>query len=119
SSRLVNGPQRCAGELELPAGLERYGAARLAVRPLESNDVASLRDRLPAEAGNEPLHQGPHTALALIGHGSQRFAVEEELFVLGADAPCACGLRAGSNPGDELVARAHGWGRCAVLAGGH
>ena len=116
---LVHGLERRAGELELAAGLERHGAAGLALGPLQRDDVLALQDRLPAEAGDQPLHQGAHAARALVGNGAQRVGVEQELLVLGADAPALRGLGAGRDPGDEVVARAHGRGGRAVLAGGH
>jgi len=113
--------QRRARELELATGLERHGAAHLAlaVGPLQGDDVLPLHDRLPAEAGDQPFHEGAHAALALVGNGDAACRCRTGT----SRARCRCAKRAqASSPprsGDEVIARAHGWGRCAVLAGGH
>ena len=67
----------------------------LALGALQGDDVVAFQDRLPAEAGDQPLHQGAHAARALIGHRPQRVGVEQEFLVLGADAP---GARAACEP---------------------
>src|SRR5215831_7995238 len=117
SAGLVDGPNRSARELELTARFERYGAPLLPVRPLERDDGAILQNRLPTEVRDKPLHQRAHAVLTLVGHRPQRVGGEEEFLVLGANPPGAGGLGTRGDPGDELVARAHGWGRCTVLAG--
>jgi hypothetical protein len=100
---LVDRLERCAGEFELPAWLERDRAE--AGRVGQSDDVALVLDAVPAE---EPLHQLeelPDATLALVGHGAAIGFVEAELFMLGADAPCALRLGAGGERLDQLVAR--------------
>src|SRR5262249_56601086 len=84
----------------------------------ERDDGAILQNRLPAEVRDEPLHQRAHAVLTLVGHRPQRVGGEEEFLVLGANPPGAGGLGTRGDPGDELVARAHGWGRWTGLAGG-
>ena len=112
--------ERRAGELELAAGLERHGAASLALGPLQGDDVVALQDRHPAEPGDQAFHQRAHAARAVIGNGLQRVGVEQELLVLGADAPgaapaCEPAAIQATRSSRERTVRA---GR-AVLAGGH
>ena len=116
---LVHGAQRIAGQLELAAGLQRDRPARLTLGPLEGNDVVALHDRQPPELGDQAFHQRPHAAWTGVGNGLQGIDVEEELLVLGTNAPRARRLGAGSDPGDQVFARANGWAGRAVLAGGH
>ncbi len=116
---LVHGAQRIAGQLELAAGLQRHRPAGLSLGPLEGDDVVALHDRQPAELRDQAFHQRPHAARTGVGNGLQGIDVEEELLVLGTDAPRARRLGAGSDPGDQVVARADGWAGRAVLAGGH
>ncbi len=75
---------------------------------LQGDDLVALHDRLPAEAGDQRLHQGADAALALVGHRRQRVGVEDELLVLGADPPLSLGLLAGGDParrGRRAIAR--------------
>ena len=75
-----------------PGSSDTVPPSALAVGALQGDDVVALHDRLPAEAGDQPLHQRAHAARALIGHGPQRVGVEQELLVLGADAPALAGF---------------------------
>ena len=42
---------------------------------------------IPAEAGDQPFHQRADAARAGVGNRAQCIGVEQELLVLGADAP--------------------------------
>ncbi len=97
---LVQGLDRRARQLELPAGLE--GHVRLAL--LQGDRAARLADELPAVAAGEALQQRPHAALALVGERPQVAVGVAELLVLGADPPVDLGLAAGLEERDQLVA---------------
>src|SRR5690606_2843700 len=79
-----------AGELELPARLQRDVAAVHG----EGDDVAVLLDRLPAEALQAAQHGADAVGL-LVADRAQGLQVEDEFLVLGADAPIAARLVAG------------------------
>ena len=116
---LMHVRQRLARQLELAARLQRDRAARLALGAFQRDDGVALPDGLPAVPVDQALHQGAHAALALVRHGLQGVGAEEELLVLGADAPALRRLRACGDPGDEVVTRVHRLARRCVLAGGH
>ena len=89
-------------------------------RPLQGDDVVALHDRLPAEAVRSGLpaarecRAGPHRERAAACRCGRRTS----------RARCRCAsARVGFAPAAiqaiEVVARAHGRGRRAVLAGGH
>ena len=102
-----------------PPGSRLDVAAQLAVRPLQRNDLAALEDRLPAEAGDEGLHQRADASLA-----RRR----------GPASVCRCGTRtsrarcrsanhsglcARRDPADQVVARAHERAWRAFFTGRH
>ncbi len=92
-----------AGQFELAAGLEADRAALRAVLAAERDDVALLRDRIPAEAVLEPLEQRADAAFAFIRDRVMSVRIEAELLVLGADAPFVRGLGTLLEISDELV----------------
>src|SRR5262245_58452068 len=103
---LVQGFERRTGQFELAAGLQTYGAAFRAVLAPKRDDVAVLGDNLvPTEPLVQGLEQHADAAFAVIRDRAMTVPVEAELLVLGADAPCASGLGARFEIGDELVTR--------------
>ena len=80
---LVDGLERGAGELELAAGLEAD------IRPVldETDQVARLLDRLPAEALGQPGEHGADRAGPVIGQRRMGLEIVAELLVLCPDAP--------------------------------
>src|SRR5438477_8808706 len=80
---LVQRLERCAAQLELPAGLK--GDRTLAV-VRQGDDVALLDDRLPAEAGHA-FEKRADAVGTVIGHPLEIAAAEDEFLVLGADPP--------------------------------
>ena len=101
--RLMHGLDRRAGQLELPAGLERDRAAAGHVG--EPDDVVALHDRLPAEQMLHAIEQRADAARPAIGHGPMAIHGEDEFLVLGADAEFRLRLAARLKPRDQLVAR--------------
>ncbi len=86
---VVDRLQRRAGELELPARLQRdVGRAAL-----QADQGLALEHVLPAIA-LEALHQGVDARLAVVGDRVERAGAEHELLVLGADAEPRRGLAA-------------------------
>ena len=101
--RLVHGFDRCAGQLKLPAGLERNRpAAGDVVKP---DDIAALHDRLPAEQELHAFEQRADALGAVVRHGVVAFEGERRFFVLGADAEFGFGFHARLQPRNEFVAR--------------
>src|SRR5581483_11502111 len=80
---LVQGFERRAAQLELPARFERDRAMRV-VR--ERDDVTLFENRLPAVTGHA-AQQRADAVRPFIGRAFQVGAAEHEFFVLGADAP--------------------------------
>ena len=105
--RVVQRLDGAAGKLELAARLEADVAAQLAVLPLQGDDLLALDDRLPAEAGDQRLHQRRDAAFALVWDRRQGVGVEHELLVLGADPPLGLGLLARGDPRDEVIPRSY------------
>ena len=103
---LVHVFDRRAGQFELPARLQRNGAAAGDVE--QADDVVALHDRLPAEQTMHAVEQRADAALARIGHRAVAFDGEGEFLVLGADAELRLRLAARFEPGDEFVARLDG-----------
>src|SRR5262249_10260421 len=95
---LVEGLERSARELELPAGLQRDRA--IALR--ERDRVAVLQHQFPAEA-LQALEERADSIRSVIGHATEVGAPEHKLLVLGADAPPLPRLAAGLDVLDELA----------------
>jgi len=95
---LVQGFQRCAGQLELTAGFEGHAATILG----ERDRLAGFEHRLPAETCDQTLENRPDAAWPLIGQRPQVFPSVGELLVLGADAPGPGRFAAGLQVGDQL-----------------
>src|SRR5258705_5753995 len=102
----MDGLDRRAGELELPAGFERDRAAAGHIR--KADDVRPVHDRLPAEQMLHADQQRADRALAVIRYRIAPAGGERELLVLGADAELRLRLIALLEPGDEFVARFDG-----------
>ena len=94
---------RRTGEFELPARLQRNGAAMGDVE--HADDVVALDDRVPAEQVVQAFEQGADAARPGIGHRLVVLHGEGEFLVLGADAELRLRLAARCEPGDEFVAR--------------
>ena len=104
---LVQVLPRRPGELDLAARLQRH---RLAVEG-ERDRPAVLHHRPPPETPAQPLEQGAHPAVAVVG---ERLAVaqpEAEFLVLGADAPRRRRLAAARDVLDELLVAGNGIAR--------
>ena len=99
----MHGLDRRAGELELPARLERDRAAAGDVE--HADDVAVLEDRLPAEQVLHAFEQRTDAAPALVGDRPVAFDGERKFLVLGADAEFRLRLHALGKPRDQGVAR--------------
>ena len=81
---LMHGLDRRAGQLELPARLERDRAAAGDVE--QADDVAVLEDRLPAEQVLHAFEQRADAAPALVRDRPVALDRERKFLVLGADA---------------------------------
>src|SRR5262249_52979011 len=92
------GFDRRAGELELPARLERDRTAAGHVE--HADDVTVLEDRLPAKQMLHAIEQRADAAPALVGNRPVAFDREGELLVLGADAVLRLRLAALGEPRD-------------------
>ena len=99
----MHGLDRRAGQFELPAGLERNGAAAGDVE--QADDVAVLDDRFPAEQMLHAFEQRADAAAAVIGNRPASLDRERKFFVLGADAELRLRLHALREPRDQFVAR--------------
>ena len=99
----MDGLDRRAGQLELPAGLERDRAAAGDVG--EADDVVALHDRLPAEQVLHAVEQRADAARPAVGHRPVAVHGEDEFLVLGADAELRLRLAARREPRDQFVAR--------------
>ena len=91
-----------AGQLELPARLERNRAAAGHIE--QADNIVALRDRLPAEQVLHAFKQRADAAAPLIGHRLVVIEREREFLVLGADAKTRFRLGAFCDPIDELIA---------------
>ena len=123
---VMHGLDRRAGQFELPAGLQRDGAAAGDVE--QADDVAVLEDRLPAEQVLHAFEQRADAAPALVRNRPVALDGERKLLVLGADAELRLRLRALGKPRDQFVARfyrrhvdlitSHEWGPIAATGKG-
>ncbi len=102
-----------------PPGSSDTVAIGSLVRPPERDDVVAFDDRQPAVARDQRFEDRADAARAVVGNRAQVVGVEDDLLVLGADAPFRRRLRSGRDPVDEIGARAHDRGRRTVLAGRH
>ena len=59
--------ERSAGEFELPAGLERDGAAAVGV--IEADEIAAIFDPIPTEPVAHALEERADPPLAAVGDG--------------------------------------------------
>ena len=100
---LVHGLDRRTGQFELPAGLQRDGAAAGDVG--QSDDVVALHDRLPAEHVLHAFEQRMDRAPPMVGHRAMAIEREHELLVLGTDAEIRLRLTPRLEPRDQVVAR--------------
>ena len=100
---LMDRLDRRAGQLELPARLQRDRPAPGHVG--EADDVRPVHDRFPAEQMLHADEQCADRALPIIGHGIVPPGGEGELLVLGADPELRLRLRPLLEPCDEFVAR--------------
>ena len=80
---LVDGLDRRAGKLELPAGLQRNRAAPGDI--VKPDDVAVIDDRLPAEQKLHAFEQRADALRPFVGR-ADGFQRETGFLVLGADA---------------------------------
>src|SRR5665647_2849125 len=94
---------RRAGEFELPARLQRNGAAVSDVE--QADDVVALHDRVPAEQVVQAYEQRADRARPGIGHRPVALNREGEFLMLGADAELRPRLATRFEPGDKFVAR--------------
>ena len=99
---LVDRLERCAGQFELAAGLQRNRPEARSVG--KADQMPAIHDGLPTEALPHPGEQGADAALAVIRNGSVALAVEGKFLVLGADAIGLDRLATLLDPVDELVA---------------
>ena len=100
---LVPRPDRRAGQFELSAGLQRNRAA--AGNVVQSDDVAALHDRLPAEQELHAFEQRADAARAFVGDGMMADQRERRFFMLGADPEFGRRLHARCQPRNQFVAR--------------
>ena len=99
----MDGLDRRARQFELPAGLQRNGAAAGDVG--KPDDVLALHDRLPAEQVLHAFEQCMDRAPAVVGNRAMAIEREHELLVLGADAELGLRLAPRLEPRDQVVAR--------------
>ena len=99
----MHGLDRRTRQLELSAGLQRNRAAAGDI--IQSDDVAVLHDRLPAEQELHALEQRADAARAFVSDGMMAGKCERRFFVFGADPEVGRRLRAGFQPRHQLVAR--------------
>ena len=111
AASLMQRLERRARQFELPARLQ---GDRTAAIVGEADDVLAVEHRMPAEAPHL-LEHGADAAVALIRHGTQIGAAEDEFLVLGADAPFGTRLAAGGEILDKLTLV--GDGRAAGMRG--
>src|SRR6202007_1782244 len=97
------GRDRAPRQFELPARLQRDGAATGDV--IEADDVAALDDRLPAEQELHAFEQGADAARALVRQAPMAGKRERRLLMLGPDPEFGWRLHARLQPGDKLVTR--------------
>ena len=90
--------------LELPAGLQRNGAA-VPDRIDQTNDVFLIEDRMPAEQALHRFEKAPDAARPFVRNRPEAITIESELLVLGADSPGDGWLRTRRDRLDELIAR--------------
>src|SRR5262249_47626346 len=100
---LVDGLERRARELELPAGLERDRGARAQER--DERAVGRLALGQPAVALGERFEHGHHAALALVRQRRAGHRVDAELLGFGADAMAVHRLHRLVKGDEELVDR--------------
>ncbi len=98
----MHGLDRRARQFELSAGLQRNRAAAGDV--IQSDDVAVLHDRLPAEQELHAFQQRADAARAFVSHGMVAGKRERRFFVLGADPEFGTRLHACFQPRHQLVA---------------
>ena len=98
--------ERPAGELELPARLDRDREAAL----LRGDDPPLLLERLVAEAREPAQHRARRRRRALVRHRLERAGAQDQLLVLEADLPGVAGPLARAEPRDELVDSGDGGG---------
>ena len=102
---LVHRGQRRTGKLELPAGLKADDAALGAIAAAEGDDIALFDDgRIPVEAF-KTFEKRADAPFAGVGDRHIVALAEDELFMLGADAPIGFRLRASLEVSDEFVPR--------------
>ena len=106
---LVRGVERRAGELELPAGLERDRGAGAEQR--DERAARRLALGLPAVALDQRLEDGETLRSPSYGSGAPVVGVDAELLGLGADAVARLGL-------DRLVERDEEHRRARCCRGG-
>jgi len=86
---------------------------------IDALEAAFGGGRLPEAPLRSSVDTSAGSLYLMPSHGPQGVGMEQELLVLGADAPLGARLRARRDPGDEVIARADGGARCAVLSCGH
>src|SRR5437879_5323355 len=92
----MHGLDRRARQFELSAGFQRNRAAARDI--VQSDDVAALQDRLPAEQELHAFQQRADAACALVSDGMMALKRERRFFVFGADPEFGNRLRAGFQP---------------------
>src|SRR5580698_11478957 len=103
---LMHGLYRRARQFELSAGLQRNRAAAGDV--IESDDVAALHDRLPAEQELHAFQQRADAARAFVRHRLMTAQRKRRFLMLSPDPELGRLLYAILEPGDEFVARLKG-----------
>ena len=110
---LVDGFQRRARQLELPAGFK----ADVGAVAFQPDQVVAFQHLLPAEAVAQAFQHRLDRAFAVVGQGLQIVPGKAELLVFGADAPVLGRLLAGCDVVGKLLAPLD---RAAALLGnGH
>jgi hypothetical protein len=99
----VDRPERRAGQFELAARFKRNRTAVLRVR--KADRVIAFEDRIPAAFRLKAVEQRANAVVSVVGNGRMIGAVEGDLLVFRAEAPCLAGLLARGDPVNELIAR--------------
>ena len=106
---LVDCLKRRARQFDLPARLQRNGAAASLVE--QADQRRAIVDRLPGGCRLQTFQQGADAALprpTLIGNWREVTDIKGDFFVFRADPEAVGCLAASFKPGDELVTRRHG-----------
>src|SRR5690606_28481074 len=74
----------------------------------ETDDMAGILDRVPAENALHAFQKRPDAAIAAVRYGAVPVDIKGDLLVLGADAPLLLRLAAFGDVGDQLVKRFDG-----------